>query len=29
MSFDTVDLLTGDVFQITWDLGRRCNYDCS
>jgi len=28
-SFDTVDLLTGNVFQVTWDLGRRCNYDCS
>ena len=28
-SFDTVDLLDGNVFQITWDLGRRCNYDCS
>ena len=29
MSFDTVDLITGNVFQVTWDLGRRCNYDCS
>lgn len=29
MSFDTIDLLTGNVFQVTWDLGRRCNYDCS
>ena len=29
MSFDTVDLLDGNVFQVTWDLGRRCNYDCS
>ena len=29
MSFDTVDLLTGNNFQVTWDLGRRCNYDCS
>ena len=29
MSFDTVDLLTGNVFQVSWDLGRRCNYDCS
>ena len=29
MSFDTVDLLTGNVFQVTWDTGRRCNYDCS
>lgn len=29
MSFDTVDLLSGNVFQVTWDLGRRCNYDCS
>jgi molybdenum cofactor biosynthesis enzyme MoaA len=29
MSFDTVDLLTGHVFQVTWDTGRRCNYDCS
>lgn len=29
MSFDTIDLLTGKVFQVTWDLGRRCNYDCS
>jgi organic radical activating enzyme len=27
--FDTIDLLTGKVFQVTWDLGRRCNYDCS
>ena len=29
MSFDTLDLKTGAVFQVTWDLGRRCNYDCS
>lgn len=29
MSFDTIDLLTGGVFQVTWDTGRRCNYDCS
>tara|TARA_B100001287_G_scaffold182156_1_gene153626 strand:- start:1092 stop:2195 length:1104 start_codon:yes stop_codon:yes gene_type:complete len=29
MSFDTIDLLTGNNFQVTWDLGRRCNYDCS
>lgn len=29
MSFDTVDLLDGNVFQVTWDVGRRCNYDCS
>ena len=29
MSFDTLDLNTGAVFQVTWDLGRRCNYDCS
>ena len=29
MNFDTVDLLDGNVFQVTWDLGRRCNYDCS
>jgi len=29
MSFDTVDLLSGNVFQVTWDTGRRCNYDCS
>jgi sulfatase maturation enzyme AslB (radical SAM superfamily) len=29
MSFDTVDLITGNNFQVTWDLGRRCNYDCS
>lgn len=29
MDFDTVDLLDGAVFQVTWDLGRRCNYDCS
>jgi sulfatase maturation enzyme AslB (radical SAM superfamily) len=28
-SFDTVDLLDGNVFQVTWDTGRRCNYDCS
>lgn len=28
-SFDTIDLLDGSVFQVTWDLGRRCNYDCS
>lgn len=27
--YDTLDLLTGSVFQVTWDLGRRCNYDCS
>ena len=29
MSFDTVDLLTGNLFQVSWDLGRRCNYDCT
>ena len=29
MSFDTINLLTGKVFQVTWDTGRRCNYDCS
>ena len=29
LPFDTIDLLTGGIFQITWDLGRRCNYDCS
>ncbi len=29
MDFDTINLLSGKVFQITWDLGRRCNYDCS
>lgn len=29
MSFDTIDLLTGNDFQVTWDIGRRCNYDCS
>lgn len=29
IKFDTIDLLTGGVFQVTWDLGRRCNYDCS
>lgn len=29
MDFDTVDLLTGNVFQVSWDMGRRCNYDCS
>ena len=29
LSFDTIDLLTGKVFQVTWDIGRRCNYDCS
>lgn len=28
-SFDTVDLLDGNIFQVTWDVGRRCNYDCS
>jgi MoaA/NifB/PqqE/SkfB family radical SAM enzyme len=27
--YDTLDLLDGNVFQVTWDLGRRCNYDCS
>lgn len=27
--YDTLDLLSGSVFQVTWDLGRRCNYDCS
>lgn len=27
--FNTLDLLDGSVFQVTWDLGRRCNYDCS
>lgn len=29
MKFDTINLLSGKVFQITWDLGRRCNYDCT
>lgn len=29
MSFDTVNLLTGTNFQVTWDIGPRCNYDCS
>ena len=29
MSFDTIDLLTGKIFQVTWDTGRRCNYDCT
>lgn len=28
-TFDTVDLLDGNIFQVTWDVGRRCNYDCS
>ena len=28
-TFDTVDLLDGNIFQVTWDLGPRCNYDCS
>jgi sulfatase maturation enzyme AslB (radical SAM superfamily) len=28
-NYKTLDLLTGSVFQVTWDLGRRCNYDCS
>jgi hypothetical protein len=28
-NYDTLDLLDGSVFQVTWDLGRRCNYDCS
>ena len=28
-NIDTIDLLDGNVFQVTWDLGRRCNYDCS
>ena len=27
--YNTLNLLSGDVFQVTWDLGRRCNYDCS
>lgn len=27
--YNTLDLLDGNVFQVTWDLGRRCNYDCS
>ena len=29
MNVDTIDLLSGSVFQVGWDLGRRCNYDCS
>lgn len=29
MSFDTIDLLSGKIFQVTWDTGRRCNYDCT
>lgn len=28
-NFDAIDLLTGNTFMITWDTGRRCNYDCS
>lgn len=28
-NFDTVDLLSGDTFMVTWDTGRRCNYDCT
>jgi len=28
-NFDSIDLLTGNTFMITWDTGRRCNYDCS
>ena len=27
--YNTLDCLDGSVFQVTWDLGRRCNYDCS
>ena len=29
MNVDTIDLLSGAVFQVGWDMGRRCNYDCS
>ena len=28
-SFDTISLRQGQTFMVTWDLGRRCNYDCS
>ena len=28
-SFDTINLKHGQTFMVTWDLGRRCNYDCS
>lgn len=27
--FDLIDVPDGYLFQVTWDLGRRCNYDCS
>jgi len=26
---NTIDLLTDQKMQVTWDLNRRCNYDCS
>jgi MoaA/NifB/PqqE/SkfB family radical SAM enzyme len=29
MKFDTVASVNDDPFMITWDLGRRCNYDCT
>ena len=28
-NFDTIDVVRAEPFLITWDLGRRCNYDCS
>lgn len=28
-NFDTIDVAKEEPFLITWDLGRRCNYDCS
>ena len=29
MKFDCVSASSNDPFMITWDLGRRCNYDCT
>ena len=27
--FDLIDVPDSYLFQVTWDIGRRCNYDCS
>ena len=29
MKFDCISASSNDPFMITWDLGRRCNYDCT
>lgn len=29
MKFDTINTVSADPFMVTWDTGRRCNYDCT